>query len=345
MTAAGAPGPAGDGAAHHVPAAARGRALDVLAMGSLLAEQVIHVARHPGPGQGSIPIRALASGTGGGAANVAAITARLGGRAAVLAATGDGPRARGLLADLAAAGVDTSPVVVRPGHDADLLVLLADPAGDWVALEHLDPALPLRDDDLGPGVPFAAATWFHVDGYAHHTAGSQSAVDLAVGRARAAGCAISVDAAVPSSHADPTYLRSLYARADVAFANRAEAAAVTGADGDDAALDGLLALGPAVAVLKCGADGSIVATGTGRRRVPAYATTVVDSVAAGDAYVAALLLGLARGRSLPDAARRGAAAGALACRYAGSQGGTFGPADVDALLAGPEARPTAGSGS
>lgn len=334
MTSTGPTGSAGDGPTYRVPASAAGRALDVLAMGSLLAEQVIHVARHPGPGQGSIPIRALASGTGGGAANVAAVTARLGGRAAILAATGDGPRACALLADLEAAGVDTTPVIVRPGHDADLLVLLADPAGDWVALEHLDPALPMRDDDLGPSIPFADATWFHVDGYAHHTAGSQAAVDAAVGRARAAGCAISVDAAVPSSHADPAYLRSLYARADLAFANRAEAAAVTGADDDDAMLDALLALGPAVAVLKCGADGSLVATSTGRARVPAIPTAVVDSVAAGDAYVAAVLLGLARGLPLVDAAVRGAAAGALACRYPGSQGGSFGAADVDALLAG-----------
>jgi sugar/nucleoside kinase (ribokinase family) len=332
-------GPAGDRPTYRVPADAAGRALDVLAMGSLLAEQVIHVARHPGPGQGSIPILALAWGTGGGAANVAAVTARLGGRAAILAATGDGPRARALLADLASAGVDTTPVIVRPGHDADLLVLLADPAGDWVALEHLDPGLSMRDDDLGEHIPFADATWFHVDGYAHHTAGSQAAVDAAVGRARAAGCAIAIDAAVPSSHADPAYLRSLYARADLAFANRAEASAVTGADVDDARLDALLALGPAVAVLKCGADGSVIATSMGRARVPAVPTKVVDSVAAGDAFVAAMLLGLARGLPLVDAAVRGAAAGALACRHPGSQGGSFGAADVDALLAGELPRP------
>lgn len=310
------------------------RDLDVLAMGSVLAEQVVHVERHPGSGgQGSIPIRAMSASTGGGAANVAVHATRAGGRAAVLGVTGDGPRATTILRDLAAAGVDASPVVVRPGHDADLLVLLCDPAGDWVALEQLDPSLRIGLDDLGPAVPFDRATWFHVDGYAHHTAGTQQAVDEAVRRARAAGCLVSVDAAVPSSMADPAYLRSLFARADVVSANRAEAAALTGATDDDAAADALLALGPVAVLLKGGADGSLVAAPDGRARVAAIPTDVVDTLAAGDAYVAATLVGLARGRSLLDAARRGAAAGSLACRAAGSQGAAYAAADVEALVA------------
>jgi uridine phosphorylase len=321
--------------AWHMPAAASARRLDILAMGSFLAEEVVHVERHPGSGgQGSIPVRARASGTGGGAANVAAIAAGLGGRTALLSATGDGPRARVLLERMAAAGVGTGSVVIRRGRDADLLILLCDPAGDWVALEQLDPALPLLAEDLGPGIPFADARWLHVDGYAHHSAGSQEAVDLAVAMARAAGCLVSVDAAVPSSHADPAYLRSLFGRADVVFANRAEAAAITGAASDDEAVDAMLALGPQVAVLKRGAEGSLVATRDGRAALTAIPTEVVDTLAAGDAYVAAMLLALAQDRSLLEAATRGGAAGALACRSAGSQGATFTAADVDALLGG-----------
>jgi uridine phosphorylase len=317
-----------------LPAGAGRRRLDVLAMGSFLAEQVIHVERHPAAGdQGSIPIRSLASSTGGGAANVAAYAARLGGRSAVLATTGDGPRSLAALEGLADAGVETGAVAVRPGHDADLLVLLSDPAGDWVAMEQLDPALRLAAADLGPAVPFAEATWFHVDGYAHHSAGSQAVADEAVRLARVAGCAVSVDAAVPSSLADPAYLRSLFARADIVFANRAEAASLTGQTQDDGAVDALLALGPAVVILKCGADGSVVATRGGRARVAAIPVDVVDTLAAGDAYVAAVLVGLARGEELLEAARRGAAAGALACRTPGSQGGSFSTSDLDALLA------------
>ena len=301
------------------------RRLDVLAMGSFLAEEVIHVERHPGAGgQGSIPIRALAASTGGGAANVAVHAARSGGRSALLAVTGDGPRSRAALGQMADAGVDTRGVAVRAGRDADLLVLLADPAGDWVALEQLDPALRFAAPDLGPGVPFAEATWLHVDGYAHHTAGSQEVVDEAVRLARAAGCLVSVDAAVPSALADPAYLRSLFARADIVFANRTEATAITGEADDDAALDALLVLGPRVVVLKCGAEGSIVATATSRARVPAVPVKVVDTLAAGDAYVAAMLVALAGGRSLVEAAGRGAAAGALACATAGSQGAPAG---------------------
>jgi len=309
------------------------RPIDVLAMGSLLAEQVIHVERHAAGGdQGSIPIRSMSSGTGGGAANVAAVAAWLGGRAAILSATGDGPRARMELARLARAGVDTRSVAGRPGHDADLLVLLCDPAGDWVALEQLDPALRMSLDDLGPEVPFVDATWFHVDGYAHHTAGSQAVVDAAVDRARVAGCRVSVDAAVPSTMSDPGYMRSLIGRADLAFVNDAEALVLTGAEHPDAALDQLLALGCSAVVLKRGALGSMVAVPDGRTIHAAVPTRVVDTIAAGDAYVAATLVALAGGASLADATMRGGAAGSLACRTPGSQGGSFSASDVDALL-------------
>ncbi len=275
------------------------RRLDVLAMGSFLAEQVIHVERHPAAGgQGSIPIRSLASSTGGGAANVAAYAARLGGRSAILATTGDGPRSRAALARLDDAGVDTG-CRGRPSRAATRIssCCSATPPVTGLRWSSWTRRSASRDADLGPAVPFAEATWFHVDGYAHHSAGGQAVVDEAVRLARAAGCLISVDAAVPSSLADPAYLRSLFGRADIAFANRAEATALTGETQDAAAVDALLALGPAVVVLKCGADGSLVATPDGQARVAAIPVDVVDTLAAGDAYVAAMLVGLARGEA------------------------------------------------
>ncbi len=314
------------------------RPIDIVALGSLLTEQVVHIAHHPSAGgQGSIPIRSMTASIGGGAANVAAIGARLGARTMLVSAIGDGPRAHEIRDRLADAGVDVSLLAIRPGCDADLLVLLCDVAGDWVALEQLDPDLRMRQDDLPGREMLTKATWLHVDGYASFTAGDPALVDAAVERARAAGCLVSVDAATPSATAEPGYIRSLFARADVVFANIVEASALTSIAPEDidGMLTALLDLGPAVVVLKAGGAGSIVASAEGRARIAAIPTVVIDTLAAGDAYVAATLVGLAEGRTLVDAARRGAAAGSVACRTPGSQGGIFDAAAAEAMSAAP----------
>ena len=77
-------------------------------------------------------------------------------------------------------------------------------------------------------------------------------------------------------------------------------------------------MGPAVSVLKMGKEGSLVITPQGIGKVEAYPVEVVDTIAAGDSYIAAMLTSLGAGLSLQESARRGSAAGALACLGAGS---------------------------
>ena len=60
----------------------------------------------------------------------------------------------------------------------------------------------------------------------------------------------------------------------------------------------------------------------------------MDTVAAGDAFCAALAVGLAEGRGLRDSVRFGAAAGALAVTRAGAQEAMPHRDEVDRVLAG-----------
>lgn len=68
-----------------------------------------------------------------------------------------------------------------------------------------------------------------------------------------------------------------------------------------------------------GADGCLVTTATETVEEPGVAVTVVDTVGAGDAFTAALVVGVLEGRPLREAVRR---ANRLAARVAGAKGGT-----------------------
>ena len=88
---------------------------------------------------------------------------------------------------------------------------------------------------------------------------------------------------------------------------------------------------PAV-VVKLGEQGACYATADAAGFVPAYTVEVADTVAAGDAFGAALAVALAGGWSMKDAVRYGAAAGALAVTSSGAQTAMPSREDVDRLF-------------
>jgi ribokinase len=95
----------------------------------------------------------------------------------------------------------------------------------------------------------------------------------------------------------------------------------------------LIARGAKAAVLKLGARGSMVVTADGQMaRVPAYSVEIVDTTAAGDAFTAALAVGVAQGHDLAEAARFANAAGALACTKLGAQSAMPTLAEVRMLM-------------
>jgi len=82
----------------------------------------------------------------------------------------------------------------------------------------------------------------------------------------------------------------------------------------------LLSSGPSGVIVKMGSRGAYIAGADGlRRMVPTFKVKAIDSTAAGDAFNAGLAVGLVRGKSLVDAARYGAAVGALCATRAGAQ--------------------------
>ncbi|MXX52481.1 MAG: ribokinase, partial [Dehalococcoidia bacterium] len=65
---------------------------------------------------------------------------------------------------------------------------------------------------------------------------------------------------------------------------------------------------------------------------PAYEVEVVDTISAGDAFSGALAVALSEGRSMEEAVRYGAAAGALAVTKRGVQTAMPTRAEIDGLF-------------
>lgn len=93
-------------------------------------------------------------------------------------------------------------------------------------------------------------------------------------------------------------------------------------------------LGAAAAAVTQGPAGAFVAEGGDVHVVPAVpASVIVDATGAGDAFAGVLTARLARGLSLVDAVRGGAAAASLALAGQGGTGRVATAAEIEALLA------------
>ena len=111
------------------------------------------------------------------------------------------------------------------------------------------------------------------------------------------------------------------ALATVVVGNSEECEVALGVSDPDAAADALLDAGVALAIIKLGAQGALLATSTERVRVAPTPIEVVCGLGAGDAFGGALCHGLLEGLSLEDSGALANAAGALVatqltCAYA-----------------------------
>jgi pseudouridine kinase len=248
----------------------------------------------------SIPVR-LRTTHGGVARNVAEGLGRMGLRVAMAGLVGadaDGEAVRAALAPFA----DVSALAAVPDAPTASYTALLEPDGTLaVALADMG----IYDDGWGPvldAAPLGRAAWTVLD--ANPPADVLGAAAARAGRTRLAANA--------TSAAKARRLSPILPRLDVLFANRAEAAALTGRTDPAAAAAALAAAGVRLALVTCGAAGVVAADAGGASRFAAPPADVADETGAGDAFAAGVLYGLVRGADAADAVRLGLAAAALA---------------------------------
>ena len=127
--------------------------------------------------------------------------------------------------------------------------------------------------------------------------------------------------------------RDFLGRLDPLVVNEHEAAfllgeRVEGVEGALSAAPRLLELGPRSAAVTLGAEGAVFAEGDSSGHLSAPRAKVVDTTGAGDAFVGALAMKLAKGASLDEAVAYAVRAGAAAVTKEGAQGSLPAPAEI-----------------
>lgn len=264
----------------------------------------------------------LAFGIGGAESNVAIGLRRLGASASWLGRVGDDSLGERVRREIRGEGVDVHGIV-----DADAatgLMVKERPSAASTAVHYYragSAGSRLSAADLPEGWVEGAAI-LHLTGITPLlSASAREAVLVAADRATAAGVTVSFDINYRSALASPgtagPILREIAERADLVFGGADEFAVLYPDASPAEAAAALRAAGCAQVVVKQGPDGAAVFADADVVEAAGFAIEVVDTVGAGDAFVAGYLSARLDGLDLDATLRLANACGAMACLVPG----------------------------
>src|SRR6266516_4904212 len=291
-------------------------------IGSLNMDISVSVGRLPGPGETVLGTGAVIA-PGGKGANQALAAARLGGAVRMAGCVGDDEFGGRILAALAAEGVDLAPVRAVPGCATGLALITVDATG-----ENMITVAPGANGQAGEQE--AAAALSAPADMLVLSAEIPAALLAAILRGAAGQRAPCLVNLAPVPRDAPALVA---AGIDWLVVNESEASqllgrSVAGLSDAVSAASGLVAMGAGHAVVTAGSHGAALAGAAGTESVPGFSVRSVDSVGAGDAFVAALGVTLAAGIGPAAALRAACAAGATATTRQGAQAALPRPAEI-----------------
>ncbi|WP_341358450.1 ribokinase [Georgenia sp. M64] len=281
----------------------------IVVVGSANADLVLDVDHRPAAGETVLgsDVRVTPGGKG---ANQAVAAGRLGGDVTFVGCVGDDDHGAMLRRSLEAAGVDVGHLRTVGAPTGNAVILLT-PDGENAIIvspganRHVTPALL-----TGCRAALASADVVVLQ--------LEIPLDTVEHVAREATSARLVVNAAPAA----TLPAEVLAVADPLVVNESEAAVLVGGarTGPGATVTALLALGPRSVVVTLGGAGAAHAVAGGRpEHTGARPVDVVDTTGAGDAFVGALALALARGADLGDAVVAATEVAAFAVGRRGAQ--------------------------
>ncbi|MGD1919499.1 MAG: ribokinase [Pleurocapsa sp.] len=289
--------------------------MSVVVFGSINLDIVVEVPRLPIKGETIVGNRFF-SAAGGKAANQAVAIAKLGVPVSLVGQIGEDSFGQTLIQSLQTAGVNTSGISVNSSTYSGIASIVVDEMGaNTIAcaagannlvrekeLEQFELLLPqAKIALLELGIPIAT-------------------VLNAARLAKAHDCFLILDPAPVISN----FPEELYGLVDLMTPNEIEASQLVGftVDGVTTARQAasfLHQMGVKNVVITLGSQGALYSNPTENFWVKPIPVSVVDTVAAGDAFNGALTAGLASGKSLTEALSWGAVGGALAVTKSGAQ--------------------------
>lgn len=301
---------------------------DICVVGGINMDLVVQVPHIPRPGE-TVQGGDVARFPGGKGSNQAVAASRLGADVAMSGQVGADAFGDELLATLREAGVKTDGVRRVAGGATGVALISVAPNGENAIV--VSPGANMAwDEGALADVERAAAECRLV---VLNLEVPPPVIARAVRAARRAGARVILNPA-PHRKGD----EACFGDVDFFVPNQVEAALFAGRE-PDSVEDWedigrrLCGLGPRAAILTLGSQGSLIVSGEGTTHVPGFKVPVVDTTAAGDAFVGGLATALLRGATLSGAVRYANACGGLAVTKAGAQPSLPHRADVEELLA------------
>jgi ribokinase len=286
----------------------------VVGLGQVMVEFLGVGPRSP---EAVVELSAFSMQAGGAVGTTLAAVCALGGKARYMGRLSDDDLGRIALRGLSEFGVDVSSVLIEPGRVSPTSFVMVD---DRTARRYVrytrGNTTPLSPGEL-PRSLFDDARILLVDGRA------PAPQIAAAERAKAQGLMVVLDA----RHLGPG-MGELLDLCDVVIGNERFAAEFSHSADTKRSLTELTAMGPRLAVITLGEEGSIALEGETLVRQPALDVDVLDRTGASEVFRGAFIFGLLRGWQLDRCLPFANAAAGLNCRHLGGIGGIPSMAEV-----------------
>jgi ribokinase len=291
----------------------------IVVVGSLNMDLVVRAPRHPQVGE-TIIGSDFGTYPGGKGANQAVAVARLGGAVKMIGRVGQDDFGQALLRNVSDNGVDTTFILRDPLSATGVALITVDDAGQNTIVVASGANARLTPEDVARAeTAFEGASVLLLQ-----LETPLLTISAAIQLAQRYGLRVVLNPA-PAQKIDA----GLLAAADYLIPNQTELALIAGLQPLDEAVAVLQRWGVPNLIVTLGEQGVLIAEGGRQTRLPAHPVEVVDTTAAGDAFVGAFAVALTEDLSAQEAAAWGNAAGALAVTRPGAQPSLPNRAELD----------------
>lgn len=299
---------------------------DIVVLGSLNMDLVVRTEHMPRPGE-TVRGEQFTTVPGGKGANQAAAAARLGAQVEMVGRVGNDPFGPVMLDNMRAQGVGVSHVLRDPEAPSGIAMIILDARGENSIVVAAGANGRVSMTDLNAARDLIASARYLILQFEIPLPVVREAISLA----RQLGVYVILNAA-PAYPVEHDFLRGV----DCLVANESEACALTGVEINDLqaaeqAGRKLLEAEIPVVIITLGAQGALLVTRQQVAHVPARQVQVVDTTAAGDAFIGGLAVALLKGFDLVEAVRYATCAGTLATTVLGAQTSLPSAAQVQAF--------------
>ena len=300
---------------------------NIVVMGGINMDLIGTISKFPSPGE-TIVGKKLFTTPGGKGANQAVGVAKLGASVRMIGRVGNDTFGSALLENLQSSGVNTQGINKDMNSSSGVAIILVDTKGQ-------NQIVVIRGANMNCGENELKQSIQALEGANALMLQLEVPSNISISTAKFAkekGIPVILDPA-PVQYISEDILDHV----DILTPNQTEAEYLTGIkvtniDSAKIAAAAIFKLGLSIVVVKIGALGSYYISNYEEGLVPSYKVDTVDTVAAGDAFGAALTVALCEGKCLRDAVKYGNASGALAVTKNGAQSAMPTRNELESLL-------------